>query len=123
MTPKAAVAYNDDGMSDQEFVRRAEAAIESLKKRLYAAEEDVDFEVEEQNGVLNVSFEDPPAKFVITPNSAAGQIWISARSKSFKLDWSEIDQNFVLEKTGESLKKLVARLMNEQLGEEVVQLG
>jgi iron donor protein CyaY len=110
-------------MSDQEFGRRAEAAIESLKKRLYAAEEDVDFEVEEQNGVLNVSFEDPPAKFVITPNSAAGQIWISARSKSFKLDWSEIEQNFILEKTGESLKKLVARLMNEQLGEEAVQLG
>ena len=110
-------------MSDHEFSRRAETAIESLKKRLYVAEEEAEFEVEEQNGVLNVSFEDPPAKFVITPNAAAGQIWISALSKSFKLDWSEIDQTFVLEKTGESLKKLVARLMNEQLGEEVVQLG
>ncbi len=110
-------------MSDQEFRRRAEAAIESLRKRLYVAEEDVDFEVEDQNGVLSVTFEEPPAKFVITPNAAAGQIWISARSTSFKLDWSEIEQGFVLEKTGESLKKLVARLMNEQLGEEVVQLG
>ena len=110
-------------MSDQEFSRRAETAMESLKKRLYAAEEDVDFEVEMQNGVLNVVFEYPPAKFVITPNGSAGQIWISALSKSFKLDWSEIDQNFILEKTGESLKKLVSRLMNEQLGEEIVQLG
>ena len=110
-------------MSDQEFNRRAETAMESLKKRLYAAEEDVDFEVEMKNGVLNVLFEEPPATFVITPNGSAGQIWISALSKSFKLDWSEIEQNFVLEKTGESLKKLVARLMNEQLGEEIVQLG
>ena len=105
------------------FRRAAEAALEELKNALIVAEESADFEVEEQGGVLNLSFEDPPAKFVITPNAAAGQIWISALSKSFKLDWSEIDQTFVLEKTGESLKKLVERLMNEQLGEEVVQLG
>ena len=68
-------------MSDQEFNQRAETAIESLKKRLYVAEEEAEFEVEEQNGVLNVSFEDPPAKFVITPTADAGQLWISALSK------------------------------------------
>jgi CyaY protein len=50
------------------------------------------------------------------------QIWISALSTSFKLDWSETTHGFVLTKSGESLKKLVNRLMNEQLGEQAITL-
>ena len=107
-------------MDDLEFRNHAESAIESLKKSLYVAEESADFEVEEQNGVLNVVFEEPPGKFVITPNAPVRQIWISALSTSFKLDWS--DGGFVLAKTGEGLKALVSRLVNEHLGEEVVEL-
>jgi frataxin len=107
-------------MDEQEFRRQAEAAIESLKKSLYIAEESADFEVEEQNGVLNVVFEEPPGKFVITPNAPVKQIWISALATSFKLDWS--GDGFVLAKTGEALKPLVARLVNEHLGEEAVKL-
>jgi iron donor protein CyaY len=109
-------------MDDQEFRRRSESSIGELKKALYAAEESADFEVEEQHGVLNLVFEEPPAKFVITPNAPVRQIWISALSTSFKLDWSETAGDFVLEKTGEALKPLVARLANEQLGEEAVKL-
>lgn len=107
-------------MDEQEFRRQAEAAIEALKKSLYKAEESADLEVEEQNGVLNVVFEEPPGKFVITPNAPVKQIWISALATSFKLDWSE--DGFVLAKTGEGLKPLVARLVNEHLGEEAVSL-
>jgi iron donor protein CyaY len=109
-------------MDDQEFRQRSEAAIDSLKKALYAAEDTADFEVEEQNGVLNLVFDDPPAKFVVTPNSPVRQIWISALATSFKLDWSDSADDFVLQKTGETLKPLVARLANEQLGEETVKL-
>jgi iron donor protein CyaY len=109
-------------MDEQEFRRRAEAAIDSLKRSLIAAEETADFEVEEQGGVLNVAFDDPPAKFVITPNTPVRQIWISALATSFKLDWSEQAQDFVHEKTGEKLKALVTRLVNQQLGEEAVRL-
>lgn len=109
-------------LDELEFRRKADAAIEDLKKSLIAAEEDADIEVEEQNGVLNVVFEDPPAKFVITPNAPVRQIWISALSTSFKLDWSKAKEDFVLEKTGERLKPLLGRLVNEQLGEEAVAL-
>lgn len=109
-------------MSDQEFRRKAEHSIETLKKRLIAAEEEGEFEVEENAGVLHIAFESPKAKFVITPNAPVQQIWISARSTSFKLDWSEVEQDFVFEKTGEPIRPLVARLMNEQLGEEIVEL-
>ena len=113
--------YNHS-MDDLTFRRHSDAAIESLKRALIAAEDNADFEVEEQNGVLNLVFEEPPAKFVITPNAPVRQIWISALSTSFKLDWSAEKNDFVLPKTGETLKSLVARLANEQLGEEAVTL-
>ena len=106
-------------MDELEFRRRADAAIEDLKKSLIRAEENVDMEVEENAGALHVSFDDPPGKFVITPNAPVRQIWISARVSSFKLDWSEQGQDFVLAKTGERLKNLLARLIGEQLGEPV----
>jgi CyaY protein len=109
-------------MDDQQFRRVADSAMEDLKRALLAAEESANFEVEEQSGVLNLLFEDPPAKFVITPNSPVRQIWISALATSFKLDWSSEQNRFVLMKTGEDLKTLISRLVNEQLGEEAVQL-
>lgn len=107
-------------MDEQEFRRKADAALEMLKRALIAAEEEAGIEVEEQAGALHISFEEPPAKFVISPNSAARQIWISALSTSFKLDWSEAAGDFVLQKTGEGLKRLVARLVSEQRGGETV---
>jgi CyaY protein len=109
-------------LDELDFRRKADAAIEDLKKSLIAAEDDAEIEVEEQNGVLVVIFEEPPTKFVVTPNSPVRQIWISALSTSFKLDWSQPQNDFVLEKTGERLKPLIARLVNEQLGTEAVTL-
>lgn len=101
-------------MDEQEFRRAAEGALESLKRHLIAREEEDDagFEVEEQNGVLNVLFEEPPGKFVITPNTPVRQIWISALSTSFKLDWD--GGGFVLARTGEKLIELVDRLIQER---------
>jgi iron donor protein CyaY len=109
-------------LDELDFHRKADAAIEDLKKSLIAAEDEAEIEVEEQNGVLLVVFEEPPAKFVVTPNSPVRQIWISALATSFKLDWSPSQNNFVLEKTGERLKPLIARLVNQQLGTETVSL-
>jgi frataxin len=109
-------------LDELDFRRKADAAIEDLKRTLIAAEESADIEVEEQNAVLNVVFENPPTKFVVTPNTPVRQIWISALSTSFKLDWSEAQKDFVFEKTGEHLKRLMGRLVNEQLGEEVLSL-
>ena len=65
------------------------SALDALKKHLIAREEEDEagFEVEEQGGVLNVVFEEPAVKFVITPNTPVRQIWISALATSFKLDW------------------------------------
>jgi iron donor protein CyaY len=106
-------------MEDTEFRRRADAAIEGLKKCLIVAEDNVDMEVEENAGALHISFDNPPGRFVITPNAPVRQIWISALVSSFKLDWSDQQSDFVLGKTGENLKTLVARLIGAQIGESV----
>ena len=105
-------------LDELEFRRHSEVALDALKQHLIELEEadDAGFEVEEQNGVLNVLFEEPPGKFVITPNAPIRQIWISALSTSFKLDWDPEKSAFVLPKTGEALTPLVDRLIGEHLG-------
>ena len=109
-------------MTDQEFQKHSETELDALKRSLYDAEADAAFEVEEAGGALHINFEDPPARFVVSPNSPVRQIWISALSTSFKLDWSDAEKKFLLTKTGENLKKLVSRLINQQLGDNVVEL-
>jgi len=96
--------------------------MDSLKKSLIAAEESADIEVEDQAGALHISFEDG-TRFIVSPNAPARQIWISALSTSFKLDWSDAENDFILQKRAENLKPLMARLINEQLGEELVRLA
>jgi iron donor protein CyaY len=104
-------------LDEMEFRRHAELALDALKQHLIELEEEDDagFEVEEQNGVLNVLFEEPPGKFVITPNTPVRQIWISALSTSFKLDWDAEETVFILPRTGEALMPLVDRLIGEHL--------
>ena len=110
----ASPCYTGAMIDEQEFRRASEAALETLKRHLIQREEEDDagFEVEEQNGVLNVLFEDPPGKFVVTPNTPVRQIWISALSTSFKLDWDGTD--FVLPRSNEKLVPLLDRLIEER---------
>lgn len=103
-------------LDEATFRHHADVALDGLKRSLMDAEEDGGFEAEEQNGVLNVVFDEPPGKFVITPNTPVRQIWISALSTSFKLDWSEAEGAFVLPKTGETLAKVIERAINQHLG-------
>lgn len=110
-------------LDETTFRRHADTAIDALKKSLIQSEEEYGFEAEEQGGVLNILFEEPPGKFVITPNAPPRQVWISALSTSFKLDWSEQAGSFVLAKTGETLKAVVARVVAEYLGLSSVNLS
>ena len=107
-------------MDERTFQQNAEQAMERLKRALYAVEEAAGFEVEERSGALHLNFEEPPGTFVISPNSAARQIWISALTTSFKLDWDAAFESFVLRSSGEPLLPLMARLVTEQTGNAVV---
>ncbi len=109
-------------VDENAFRKHADSALESLKQSLITAEESADFEVEDQSGALHISFDDG-SRFVISPNAPVRQIWISALSTSFKLDWVEDQQQFVLVKAAEALKPLVARLINQHLGDDNVKLS
>ena len=96
-------------LSEQDFRLRADHALEGLQRALLPAADVDGFEVELQNGVLQVIFEEPSAaKFVVSPNAPVRQIWVSAMSRSYKLAWSEERSAFALD--GEPLNDLLQRL-------------
>ena len=105
------------------FRRESDRALEALKQSLIAAEDDSGtFEFEDNNGVMNIIFENGSSKFVVTPNTPVRQVWISAQSTSFKLEWSDATQAFVLPKSGEDLKTLTQRLLREHLADPTITL-
>src|ERR1700728_3665606 len=106
-------------MDDQEFKNRADQSLQALYRRLTAASDDAEFEADFNAGALTIEFEDPPAKFVISPNAPVHQIWVSAHSKSYKLDWDSVQNDFVLPASGQTLTELIQDAIAKPLGEEV----
>lgn len=107
-------------LEEKDFQRKADAAFEDLKKRLLTAGDEHGFDVEGESGKLEVLFEDADeTRFVISPNTPVREIWISALSTSFKLGWSETQNAFVLEKTGENLHAVMSRVISQQVGTTV----
>ena len=101
-------------MTEQEFRIEADRAIEDAQRALMPLSDEEGFELEFQNGVLQVVFEEPaPAKFVVSPNAPVRQIWLSAMSRSYKLSWSPDAGAFAL--GGETLNELLDRLIRHHL--------
>ena len=107
-------------LSETDFRTQSDVALNRLNRSLGIVAEEHDAEVLLQNGVLTVETEEPhPGKIVVSPNAPVRQIWISALSRSFKLDWS--GDAFVFT-TGETLDMLLGRLIGEQLGVDPIKL-
>jgi CyaY protein len=106
-------------MDEQTFRRHADDALDDLNTSLIEAADDHGFDVDFQSGALGIEFETPPSKFVVSPNTPARQVWVSALSKSFKLDWKDEEHVFQLAETGESLHALLARLIGIHLNTDV----
>jgi iron donor protein CyaY len=101
-------------LTEQEFRLEADRALEQAQRALLPLADQEGFEVELQNGVLQVVFEEPtPAKFVVSPNAPVRQVWVSALSRSFKLSWTEEASVFTL--AGETLDALITHLAQEHL--------
>ena len=105
-------------IEEPEFRALSEAALLSLQRALERAADRHGFDVDSNAGALAIEFEDPPAKFVVSPNAPVRQIWVSARVQSFKLDWSDAASTFVWT-DGRTLHQLIADLVSEQIGERV----
>ena len=96
-------------LSEQEFRIKSVEALEDARRALSAFADEAAFEVELQNGVMNLEFEEPTeAKFVVSPNAPVRQIWVSAMSRSYKLSWAPELNAFAL--GGETLPVLLDRL-------------
>lgn len=102
-------------LSEQEFRVKSDAALEGARRSLLPLADQRGFEIELQNGVLNLVFEEPQdTKFVVSPNAPVRQMWVSAMAKSYKLSWAAEIGSFAL--NGEPLVALLERLTREFLG-------
>jgi len=106
-------------MTDQEFSQKADQALAALDQALNSAADEHGFEIDMHSGALTIEFEDPPARFVVSPNSPVKQIWVSALNKSFKLDWDAAQSTFVLRDTRQTLTDLISSVVGQQLGESI----
>lgn len=101
-------------MTEQEFRLEADNTLEQAQRALMPLADEEGFELELQNGVLQVVFEEPSvSKFVVSPNAPVRQMWVSALSRSFKLSWSEDQRTFTLD--GEPLNAMLERLVRQFL--------
>src|SRR5438105_4947823 len=96
-------------LSEQEFRVKSDEALDAARHALLPLADSEGFEVELQNGVLNLVFEEPAeTKFVVSPNAPVRQIWVSAIARSYKLSWAPELGAFALD--GEALPALLERL-------------
>ena len=106
-------------MDEQEFRRRADAALEDLHRRLAVACESHAFDADFNSGTLVVEFEDTNTKFVVSPNTPVRQVWVSAQMKSYKLDWDATREAFVLAESRQTLAELVGAAITSEIHESV----
>ena len=98
-----------NSLSEQEFRVKSDEALESARRAILPLADSAGFEVELQNGVLQLVFEEPnDAKFVVSPNAPVRQMWVSAMARSYKLAWAPERNAFALEH--ETLPQLLERL-------------
>src|SRR6266542_4528018 len=104
-----------NALTEQDFRVKSDEALESARRALMPLADSDGFEVELQNGVLQIVFEEPrEAKFVVSPNAPVRQIWVSAMARSYKLSWMAESGVFALD--GEALPQLLERLARTFLG-------
>lgn len=96
-------------LSEQEFRVKSDEALDQTRRALMALADEEGFEIDLNDGVLNLVFDEPSeATFVVSPNAPARQMWVSAMAKGYKLPWSGELGAFALD--GEPLPKLIERL-------------
>jgi iron donor protein CyaY len=101
-------------LTEQDFRVKSDHALEQARRALMKLADEEGFEIELQDGVLNLLFEEPTeARFVVSPNAPVRQIWVSAMARSYKLSWAPELEAFALD--SEALPALLERLARAQL--------
>ena len=101
-------------LTEQEFRLKSDEALEQARRALLPLADREGFEIELNEGTLNLLFEEPSeARFVVSPNAPVRQIWVSAMSRGYKLAWVPELDSFALD--AEPLPSLLERLARVQL--------
>jgi iron-sulfur cluster assembly protein CyaY len=96
-------------LTEQEFRVKSDQALEQARRALMPLADREGFEIELQEGTLNLLFEEPAEeRFVVSPNAPVRQIWVSAMARGYKLNWVPELGAFALD--GEALPILLERL-------------
>jgi|SRR4026207_2418268 CyaY protein len=101
-------------LTEQEFRVKSDQALEQARRALMPLADQEGFEIELQEGTLNLLFEEPAEeRFVVSPNAPVRQIWVSAMARGYKLTWVPDLGAFALD--GEALPILLERLARTHL--------
>jgi len=101
-------------LSEQDFRVKSDAALEDARRALLPLADQEGFEIEFNDGTLNLLFDEPSeARFVVSPNAPVKQIWVSAMARGYKLSWTPESGAFAL--NGETLPAMLERLTREFL--------
>ena len=101
-------------LTEQEFRVKSDQALEQARRALMPLADQEGFEIELQEGTLNLLFEEPAEeRFVVSPNAPVRQIWVSAMARGYKLTWVPELGAFALD--GEALPILLERLARTHL--------
>jgi len=104
---------------EQEFKKRADAALSLLSRDLASAGDDYGFRTSYASGTISVDTGSPNGKLTISSNPGAQQIWVQAGTKSYKLDWDIVEAGFTHADSGQSLREIVEQALSKQLRQEV----
>jgi CyaY protein len=106
-------------MSDQAFLRAAEATLDAIEASVERAVDGagLDVEVERNDNVITLVFDDD-SKVIVNSHSAAQEIWVAARSGGFH--YRQQDGRWIDGRSGDELFAALSRLVSQQGGTAVV---
>lgn len=106
-------------MTEQEFLRAADATLDAIEAAVERALEaaGVDVEIERQGNVLTFVFDDD-SSIIVNSHTAAREIWVAARSGGFH--YRQVDGRWIDGRSGDELFAALSRLVSQQGGSPVV---
>ena len=102
---------------DQNFKKKADAALALLSRELAGAADDYGFKSTFSGG--NIYVECGSGKMSISPTPDTEQIMLQAPGRAYKLDWDVVEASFMHSDSGQSLRALVEQTLTKLLRQEV----
>jgi frataxin-like iron-binding protein CyaY len=104
---------------EQDFKKRADAALSLLGRELAGAADDYGFRCAVSGATIQVDCGSAGGKIVITLNGPAQQVTVQTAAKTYKLDWDIVEASFVHNESGQNLREFVEQALSKQLRQDV----